>query len=315
MKADSLLTRKIKRGHLRVLAFAVLVAMVFAAGCGSSTDDSELQGADVPTDAEPALCHTAAPAETQSNAGENNNSKLSFEPLSFPAQPPSPAREVKLPILMFHHVGDPPAGADEIRRGLTVSASDFEAMMSFLKQAGYNPVSEKQLFKTLFSGETLPPNPVMLTLDDGYLDNYSIAAPILEKYGFPASFYIISEKVGTPEYMNWDQVAGLDSKGMDVGSHTATHADLTTLPGTELKRELKDSAAALETHLGHPVYWLCYPAGKYDADVERYAQEAGYLLATTTKTGEKQSGSAPYELLRYRVRSDTGVEAFKELVK
>lgn len=314
MKAGGLMKRKIKYGHLWILALAVLMAMVFLPGCGSQADGSEPQATDVSTEAEPALCHTPEPSETGNSADENNN-KVSFEPLSFPVQTPSPAREVRLPILMFHHVGDPPAGADEIRRGLTVSASDFEAMMSFLKQADYSPVSEKQLFKALFSGEALPPNPVMLTLDDGYLDNYSVAAPILEKYGFPATFYVISEKVGTAEYMNWDQVAGLDSKGMDVGSHTSTHADLTTLSGTELNHELKDSAAALEAHLGHPVYWLCYPAGKYDTDVMLYAKESGYLLATTTKAGETQSSSTPCELLRYRVRSDTGVEAFKELVK
>ncbi|MFA5801706.1 MAG: polysaccharide deacetylase family protein [Thermoleophilia bacterium] len=297
------------RLHFLALALALLVLLILAAGCGGSETDAT----DASTDEEPALCHTPEPSETV--GGDDNKSRLSFEPLSFPVQAPSPAREVKLPVLMFHHVGDPPADADEIRRGLTVSASDFEAMMGFLKKSGYSPVSEKQLFRALFSGEPLPTNPVMLTLDDGYLDNYTVAAPILEKYDFPATFYIVSEMVGTPEYMTWEQVAGLDSKGMDIGSHTCTHADLTTLAGADLNRELKDSAAAIESHLGHPVYWFCYPAGKYDADVTRAAQGAGYLLATTTKTGEIQASSGPYELLRYRVRSDTGVEGFGELVK
>lgn len=301
--------RTLNRTRLHFLALALLVLLILAVGCGGS----ETAATDASTDEEPALCHTPEPSETV--GGGDNKSRFSFEPLSFPVQAPVPAREVKLPVLMFHHVGDPPADADEIRRGLTVSASDFDAMMGFLKKSGYSPVSEKQLFRALFSGELLPTNPVMLTLDDGYLDNYTVAAPILEKYGFPATFYIVSEMVGAPEYMTWDQVAGLDSKGMDIGSHTRTHADLTTLAGADLNRELKDSAASIESHLGHPVYWFCYPAGKYDTDVTRAALEAGYLLATTTKTGEIQSSGAPYELLRYRVRSDTGVEGFGELVK
>ena len=136
----------------------------------------------------------------------------------------------------------------------------------------------------------------MLTFDDGYVDNYEVAAPILEKYGFPATFYIITDKVGTPEYMTWDQVTDLDRQGMDIGSHTATHPDLTTLSAANLRRELSGSADTLKAQLGHPVYWLCYPAGKYDDDVLDYAREAGYLLATTTDPGEQQSSDEPFVL-------------------
>jgi len=87
------------------------------------------------------------------------------------------------------------------------------------------------------------------------------------------------------------------------------------LSGADLKQEMSGSAAVLQSKLGHPVYWLCYPAGKYDADVLRYASDAGYLLATTTDPGEQQSSDEPLELLRYRMRPDTGLEGFKELVR
>ncbi len=238
-----------------------------------------------------------------------------FETLGMPAASPSPARAVKLPILMYHHAGEPPVGADELRQGLTVSAADLEAQMSYLKQAGYQPITEARLFKALFLGETLPPKPVMLTFDDGYSDNFDVAAPILEKYGFPATFYIITEKVGVPEYMTWDQIVSLDRSGMDIGSHTATHPDLTTLGAADLRQELSGSAETLKNKLGHPVYWLCYPAGKYDGDVLKFSRDAGYLLATSTEPGEQQSSDAPLVLLRYRMRSDTGLEGFKELVR
>ncbi|MEK6536034.1 MAG: polysaccharide deacetylase family protein [Actinomycetota bacterium] len=296
---------------LALLALAVS-ATTAVAGCGSSADSSPvvITGAGS-ADAEGAAGHTAAPADAATTA----DSKPVFETLGFPASLPSPARSVKLPILMFHHTGEPPAGANELRRNLTVSTADFEAQISYLKQAGYQPVSEAQLFKALYNNAPLPPRAVMLTFDDGYLDNYQVAAPILEKYGFPATFYIITEKVGTPEYMDWEQVADLDRRLMDIGSHTATHQDLTILSGADLKQELSGAAETFKSRLGHPVYWLCYPAGKYDADVIKYSRDAGYLLATTTKPGEEQSSDDPFGLLRYRVRSDTGLEGFKELVR
>ncbi|MHB8858464.1 MAG: polysaccharide deacetylase family protein [Thermoleophilia bacterium] len=238
-----------------------------------------------------------------------------FEPLAYPPAAPVPAREIKVPILMYHHVGEPPAGADKIRRGLTVSAADFDAQMSYLKKAGYQPISQTDLFNALFAARPLPANPVMLTFDDGYTDNYEVGLPILQKYSFPATFYIISDRVGEAEYMTWDQVVKLDQAGMDIGSHTATHPDLTEVSSAEAQKELTGSSQILQIYLGHPVYWLCYPAGKYDDTVVSLARSTGYLLAVTTEAGEVQSSGAPLTLWRYRVRDDTGLAGFEELVR
>lgn len=295
---------------LIILALAVAAAAAWFS-FGSKAADGVFIAAEPAPENPTAGNQQTVPAETKT-APEN---KTKFEPLAFPASPPSPARVVKLPILMFHHTGEPPAGADELRLGLTVATADLEAQMSYLKQAGYQPVTEARLFKALYQGEPLPPQPVMLTFDDGYLDNYQVVAPILEKYGFPATFYIVTDKVGTPEYMSWDQIVELDRKGMDIGSHTATHSDLVTVDAAGLQTEVSGSAESLKAHLGHPVYWFCYPAGKYDADVIGSVRGAGYLLATSTDPGEQQSSDDPFVLLRYRVRSDTGLEGFKEMVR
>ncbi len=309
--------RRAKSLRLFIIALAVIslilagLYMSFFRGCYSSSENAP----QIVADSEPPNDGMPGPTATNPETANRHDDKPKFETLSFPASSPSPARVVKLPILMFHHTGQPPAGADELRVGLTVSTADLEAQIGYLKQAGYQPVSETQLFHALFEGGALPSKPVMLTFDDGYIDNFEVAAPILQKYGFPATFYIITEKVGTPEYMSWDQIAELDRRGMDIGSHTASHLDLTTLSAADLRKELAGSAETLKPKLGHPVYWLCYPAGKYDADVIKYSREGGYLLATSTKPGEQQSSDEPFALLRYRVRSDTGLEGFMELVR
>ena len=236
-----------------------------------------------------------------------------FERLSFPP-PPVPERVIGVPILMYHHVGEAPSDADRLRRNLTVSVADFDAQMSYLQQAGYSPVTGAQLFKALFYNKPLPPKPILLTFDDGYLDNYTVAAPILKKYGFTGTFYIVSEKVGSGDYMSWEQVAELARLGMDIGSHSASHPDLTTLSTADLSRELKESAAAIRSRLGHPIYWFCYPAGRYNDGVKAAASEAGYLLAVTTDWGNAQSSTDPLGLKRFRIRSDTGLEGFKQLL-
>ncbi|MHB1361975.1 MAG: polysaccharide deacetylase family protein [Thermoleophilia bacterium] len=303
------MNRRVATG-LIVLAVCVLAVVAGFAGRGFSTaSDMTAVTTLIP---ETGTAATVSPAEAPSVSPAPPSR---FEPLAYPSAAPIPARELKVPILMYHHVGEPPADADKIRRGLTVSAADFDAQMGYLKSAGYQPISQTELFNALFAGKPLPANPVVITFDDGYTDNYEVALPILQKYAFPATFYIISDRVGEAEYMTWDQVTWLDREGMDIGSHTATHPDLTEIPSAEALNEFTGSAQILQTYLGHPVYWLCYPAGKYDDTVVSLARSSGYLLAVTTKAGEVQSSSTPLTLWRYRVRNDTGLAGFEELVR
>lgn len=295
---------------LIILALALLTAAAYFS-LGSKAADGVVIATEAPSqDSTSGDGHTT-PADIKTTPEQ----KAAFEPLAFPASLPNPARTVKLPTLMFHHTGEPPAGANQLRLSLTVSTADLEAQMSYLKQAGYQPVTQAQLFRALYGGESLPPQPVMLTFDDGYVDNYQVVAPILEKYGFPATFYIVTGNVGTPEYMTWEQIIELDRRGMDIGSHTASHDDLTTLSAASLQAEVAGSAETLKAHLGHPVYWFCYPSGAYNADVIASVQGAGHLLAASTDPGEQQSSDNPFVLMRYRVRSDTGLEGFMELVR
>lgn len=306
--------RQSRRRQVILLALAVLTAAIFVfllRGFGSSGTEAKPDGAGE----SPAVSDTSTGPAPEGGTDAEATQPPAFQTLAMPAGTPDPARVVKLPTLMFHHVGDTPPGADETRTGLTVSAAEFESMMAYLAQAGYHTVSERQLFRALFYGEALPSQPVMLTFDDGYADNFSVAAPILEKHGLVATFYVVTDQIGSGEYMSWDQVTQLDRRGMDIGSHTASHPDLTQLSAADLKHELGDSGAAITAHIGHPIYWLSYPAGSYDDDVLRYTRQAGYLLAVTTEPGEKQSSDSPLAVMRYRVRNDTGLEGFKELVR
>lgn len=236
-----------------------------------------------------------------------------FTPLSFPGIP-DPSVAVRLPILMYHHVKEPAAGDSELTRGLSVGPAAFETQMIYLQQQGYHSVNMRQLFEALYYGKPLPDKAVMLTFDDGYADNYAVAAPILRKYGFTGTFYIVTDLVGAEGYMNWDQVRDLETMGMEIGSHTASHPDLTLLSIDRLQQELAGSAAVLGQQIGHPVYWFCYPAGAFDKNVLEQVWGAGYLTALTTLPGEIQLSDHTLTLPRWRLGPGTTLEQFAFLV-
>ncbi len=296
---------RIPRAAIALGALALLAVTIFGAGCGeqSSGATSTYTGASQ-LDGTPATVATTTTTASQP-----------FVTLAWPPAPPRPARVLRVPIMMYHHVGNPPPGADRIRRGLTLSAANLDAQLAWLRQAGVQPISETQLFQALFYGVALPAHPVLLTFDDGYADNYTVALPILHRYGFTATFFIISGKVGKPEYMNWDQIVSLDRQGMDIGSHTVDHNDLTILSEATRQGELANSAAAIAGHLGHPVYWFCYPSGDLNPRVVEDVRAAGYLLATTEKVSDRQSSDAPLTLSRYRMSNATTMQVFKALVQ
>jgi peptidoglycan/xylan/chitin deacetylase (PgdA/CDA1 family) len=106
----------------------------------------------------------------------------------------------------------------------------------------------------------------------------------------------------------------LESRGIEIGSHSATHAHLPSLSDHEALRELVQSRRAFERHLRHPVQWLAYPYGAYDARIERLARRAGYVLAVTTEHGSVQSARRPLALRRLRVLDSTRVDGLAAML-
>jgi peptidoglycan/xylan/chitin deacetylase (PgdA/CDA1 family) len=228
--------------------------------------------------------------------------------------PVKPVGAVLVPILMYHRIDIAGPKADAIRKDLSVSPANFAAQMSYLVRNGYHGVSVPDLVEYLASGKPLPPKPVVLTFDDGYLDNYANAFPALRDSGFTGTFFIITDFVGQTEYMTWEQAIEMTSSGMDLESHSLDHPDLSVLSASSLSRQMADSRAVLEKRLGKPVRYISYPAGRYSAAVVRAAQQAGYLGAVTTVYGESHTWGGQFELTRIRVRGTDSLAAFAQKV-
>ena len=195
-------------------------------------------------------------------------------------------------ILAYHSVND--------RRTdpLAVRASDFEQQMAWLYRQGFKAITISQFV----SEPTNKGNRVvMLTFDDGYADNYTSAFPILRRYGFVATVFLVSDFIDTdrlhwwditnvtsdddrPLYqmLTWQQIREMEAHGFEFGSHTRTHPLLTSLIGDRGWGEISGSRSMLESKLGHQVLSFCYPHGDMNEEIMQLVEKAGYECAVIT---------------------------------
>jgi peptidoglycan/xylan/chitin deacetylase (PgdA/CDA1 family) len=212
---------------------------------------------------------------------------------------PAGRASVRVPILMYHYIRVNPDPRDALGGALSVTPDDFSAQMDWLARSGYHPIDLDDLRGYLLANATLPAKPVVISLDDGYSDLYTAAYPLLRAYQFKAVAYVVTGFFGRPGNVTPAQVVEMNANGIEIGSHTVSHPDLTKLSAAELQRQLDDSKATLEAILGHPVLDFCYPSGAVDTTV---VQAAGYQSATTTHAGSTVHSAADrYEWTRVRV--------------
>lgn len=220
-----------------------------------------------------------------------------------------PAARPAIPILMYHNVARPPA--DTLLRSLYVSPAAFRRQLGLLRTLGYRGMSMAEAMPYL-RGER-EGRVAAITFDDGYIDNLDNALPALQAAGFGATCYFVSGGLGA--YNSWDdavigtrkrimdraQVRAWADAGMEVGSHSHSHPQLTGCDDTVLNEELVRSREELEQVTGAAVTQFCYPYGDYDARVARAVAGAGYEAATTTHRGRARAGDDLFTLRRVLV--------------
>lgn len=239
------------------------------------------------------------------------------------AEPPPPApltvkttRDFAVPVLMYHRVSPltEAEAQNPLTRDLTVLPEDFEAQIRFLADEGYALLSVYDVQRALLEREPLPEKAVAITLDDGYRDNFEHAFPILRRYGASATVFLVQKTVGDARHLDWRQIRQMRIGGVRYGSHSATHADLTTLDDSALESELLGSRRFLEAGLLEPVTSLAYPAGRFDDRVAEAAREFGYLTAWKKGGGPVRPGDDLLRLPRVRVHGKTDMRDFRRKV-
>ena len=195
----------------------------------------------------------------------------------------------------------------------------FESEMKYLHDNGYHVVPMADLLRFLRHEIGLPPNSVVITIDDGYKSAITYAAPILKQYNYPWTFFIYPEFVTTGEgrsAVSWSDLLALQAQGIDIECHSMTHPILPshrqkikgvvqTLSDAEydqwLNNEISGSKAILEQKMGKPIICFAYPYGEYNKLVEARTIAAGYQAIFTVADNPIRPTSDMHSLGRYTI--------------
>jgi len=187
---------------------------------------------------------------------------------------------MKIPIFSYHSIGDD-------KCPLSTDTKDFEKHLIYLKKNNY---------KSIFFGEVSSSNKrnFIMTFDDGYKDLISNCLPLLKKYNFKATCFLVSDKIGkindwdkenknikTKKIMDESDIRIWIKNGMKIGSHSKNHKILTKIDQNELTKEISSSKIELEKLIGEEVVSFCYPYGKFNLDVINEVKK-NYSFALTT---------------------------------
>lgn len=228
----------------------------------------------------------------------------------------------RLPILMYHRIAD--EGPDALER-YRVDPARFEEQIAHLAAAGYRSATLEEWRAAREAKRPLPGQRILLTFDDGCIDFYTTAWPILQRHKFGAIVFLPSDEVGgscrwdarygpPAPLMSWEQIRELRDDGVEFGSHTATHAMLTGLTLEEMAREALRSRASLEEQIGEPVMSVAYPFGAYDRVVETVFGACGYVFGLTCDPRVCEVGDRLLALPRLEVSGDLSLEEFVDLL-
>ncbi len=217
--------------------------------------------------------------------------------------------EITFPILMYHSLTESEGNS------LKIPPAEFKEHMKWLKDNGYYTLTPEEAYIVLTENKKPAEKIVWITLDDGYLNNYTDGFPILKELETKATINYITSKLGSSNYFDLNQMKEMSqSKLINIESHTVSHLDLNTLEDDRITTELKDSKSWIDKELDQNTSLLCYPAGRYDERVKKIAEDVGYKMAVTTEPGYAKKSDGLFGLKRVRISPGYTGEAFGQFI-
>lgn len=199
----------------------------------------------------------------------------------------------------------------------SIEESLFAKHLSYTQNIRFKSISlaDYLRFRYQASGVKLLRKSIIFTFDDGHISNYTLAFPMLQDFGFTATFFVTVKNISSPHGMTWQQLREMAESGMSIQSHTMTHPFLPDLPPERIKWELETSKSVLEDKLGESVDFLALPGGRYSSTVRRIAEEVGYQGICTSKAGYNTLKTDLYSLRRWTIKGNMDISAFRSIVE
>ncbi len=209
---------------------------------------------------------------------------------------------LRVPVLMYHHVQPEAQAKEKGQTALTVDSGFFDTQMQYLAQNGYTTLFANELIDALRNHTGLPPKPVVITIDDGYADNFIYALPILQKYNLKANIMLASGLMGVSDMLSWDQVKGLKSSGLIYfTNHTWSHYAINHGAQEKISSEIDIAKQQIQDNTGQAVNVFTYPYGAFNNNAIQILSQKGYTGAFTEIPGFYQCDSFLMTLHRTRV--------------
>ncbi|MEI6123048.1 MAG: polysaccharide deacetylase family protein [Bacteroidota bacterium] len=224
----------------------------------------------------------------------------------------------KIPVLLYHRIVDK---KDAIgRHKIYVFKDTFYKQMSYLKKQGFSSISFEEVHQGIVAEK-----PVIITFDDGYVDNYEIAFPILKEFGFKAVIFIVTQlkrndwgiAEGEPalDMMNEKMILEMQQYGIEFGGHTMYHKDLLKLNGDEARKEIAGCKADIERILNKNILSFAYPFGAMNEEIKQMVADCGYSFGISTNTGPDNFFEDLLQIRRKEIHPQTKMFSFRRKIK
>ncbi|MCC5941168.1 MAG: polysaccharide deacetylase family protein [Balneolaceae bacterium] len=226
----------------------------------------------------------------------------------------------KIKVLMYHRIVQ--ELPEKYNHWHYVTVAEFRKQLKLIDSLGYTPITftDYQLYKE--DKLTLPSKPIILTFDDGYMDTFENAIPIMKEMGMKGVVFVIGNR--KLKRAKWDerdeedicplmtdkQIQIAKKLGFEIGSHTMRHVALSELSDLEASYTIRKSKEVIESVLQEPIHSFAYPYGKFDKRIEQIVSESGYLFACGVYTGSPKFGETMYDFRRLAINQHTSIQSF-----
>jgi peptidoglycan/xylan/chitin deacetylase (PgdA/CDA1 family) len=244
------------------------------------------------------------------------------EPLLAPLSPPwrggvSRSGYQRVPVLLYHNF------SKRSSSGMTISEAKFDQQMRYLKEHGHTTLTLDEFYNFIENKAPAPPKSVLITIDDGWRNTWSIALPILEKHGHKAVLFIYSDFVGKGGGLSWDRLRDLEKRGVTIESHTKSHREVAVQsPGESLlaytealAREITVPHEAIQANLGRAPGVLAYPYGGTNRFFTGLLRQMGYRGAMLAANGSNPFFLDPFRVGRTAVHGEWSMDTFIRFLK